>query len=128
MLNMKAWSQLVVAIVAAVWAALTDSATGDRITDQEWIVIAGFTVSAFGTWLVPNMDAGIAHYAKGFVSFMTAGLPVLYVVIPGGLTNAEMLEVLLAGAAAIGLAVGLKNSGYAFARKTTAGQGVAPPL
>lgn len=126
MLNMKAWAQLAVAIVAAVWAALTDSATADAVTTQEWIVIAGTGLGAFSVWVVPNLDVGIGHFAKGIVSFMTAGLPVLYVVIPGGLTQAEVLEVLIAGAAAVGLVVGVGNAGYRFASKAPAAVGPGP--
>lgn len=132
MVNMKAWAQLAVAVATAVWAALTDSVTGNTVTTQEWVVIAGLAVGALGVYIVPNLDAGVGKYAKGFVSFATAGLAVLYVVVPGGLTNAEILEVVIAGAAAIGLVVGVGNTGYAFARKTyTVSQAVrdqAPPL
>jgi hypothetical protein len=111
---MKAWVQLAVAIAAAIYAALTD----DMVTNQEWVVIGGTGVGALGVYIVPNLAFGIGRYAKGFVSFLTAGLAVLYVVIPGGLTNAEMLEVILAGAAAIGLVTGLGNANYTFASKT----------
>jgi hypothetical protein len=132
MLNMKAWAQLAVAVVVAVWAALTDSASGDTITTQEWVVIAGTGIGAFVVWVVPNLDTGIGKYAKTIASFATAGLSALYVVIPGGLTTAEMLEVLVAGASAIGLVVGVTNVGYRFARKApTVGQavqGAAPPV
>jgi hypothetical protein len=110
----KAWAQVVVAVVTGIYAAFTD----DRITDQEWVVIGGTAVGALGVYIVPNLAHGIGKYAKGVVSFLTAGLAVLYVVIPGGLTQAETLEVLLAGAAAIGLVVGLGNANYVFASKT----------
>lgn len=113
----KAVAQFAVAIVAAIWAALTDSATANAITPQEWAVVGTMAVGSFGVWIVPNLSEGVGRYAKGVVSFMTAGLPVLYVVLPGGLTNAELLEVLLAGAAAIGLVTGLKNPGYRWALK-----------
>jgi len=127
MKNIKAWGQLAVAILTAVYAALTDGS----IDVQEWIVVAGTAVGAFGVWLVPNLEGGVSHYAKGFVSFMTAGLPVLYVLIPGGLTQAETIEVVLAGLAAIGFVVGKGEKGYPFARQVSVGQvtrGEAPPL
>jgi hypothetical protein len=115
--NIKAWAQLGVAILTAVYAALTDAVNGDNITDREWIVIASTGVGAFVVWIVPNLETGIAKYAKGFASFATAGLPVLYVVIPGGLTQAETIEVILAGLAAIGFVVGFGEKRYTFARK-----------
>lgn len=128
MLNMKAVGQLVVAVLAAIYAALTDSDTGSSITVHEWIVVVGITVGSFGVWVVPNLEAGIAKYAKGVVSFLTAGLPVLYVVIAGGLTQAEVIEVVLAGLAAIGFVLVKGNKGYVFATLARAPQGTAPPL
>lgn len=131
MKDRKMWFQLLAAVAAAVWAALTDSATGDAITTAEWIVIATMAVGAFGVQIVPNLDEGIGRYAKGVVSFLTAALPALSLVIAGGLTTAEVLEVLLVGAAAVGLVVGVPNPGYVFAHKDTVGsvaRGSAPPL
>lgn len=116
MVNSKAWAQFAVAVVTAIWAALTDNG----IDTQEWVVIAGTAVGAFGVYVVTNLDSGIGYFAKGAVSFLTAGLSVLYVVVPGGLTTAEILEVVIAGAAAIGLVVGVGNPGYRFATKARA--------
>jgi hypothetical protein len=118
----KTWAMLGVAVVAAIYAALTDGG----IDQQEWIVIAGTAVGSFGVYIVPNMDVGLAHFAKGAVSFLTAGLAVLYVVVQGGLTQAEVIEVVLAACAAIGLTTGLENKGYVFAvKRPTVGQAVA---
>lgn len=111
MLNAKTWAMLGVAVLTAIYAALTDGG----IDSQEWIVIAGTAVGAFGVYVVPNLSAGVGYYAKGVVAFLTAGLPVLYVVLPGGLTQAETIEVVLAGLAAIGVTVGVGNKGYVFA-------------
>lgn len=124
MKNIKMWIQLGGAVVVAIWAALTDDATRDAITPAEWIVIATMAVGAFGLRIVPNLDEGIAKYAKGVVSFLTAALPALALAIAGGLTTAEMLEVLLVGAAAVGLVVGVGEKGYVFASQ----KHVAPPL
>lgn len=117
MLNMKAWGQFGVAVLASIYAAMTNGG----IDAQEWVVVAGTTVGAFVVWVVPNLETGIGKYAKGIASFATAGLAVLYVVIPGGLTQAETIEVILAGLAAIGFVVGKGNPGYVFARKVNVG-------
>lgn len=127
MTNVKMWMQLLAAVAAAVWAALTDEATRDAITPAEWIVVATMAVGAFGVQIVPNMDTGIAKYAKGVVSFLTAALPALAFAIAGGLTNAEMIEVLLVGAAAVGLVISFGDKGYVFATKRTVNV-TAPPL
>lgn len=128
MKDMKMWMQLLAAVAAAVWASLTDDATRDAITTAEWVVIATMAVGAFGVQVVPNLDEGIARYAKGVVSFLTAALPALSLVIAGGLTNAEILEVLLVGAAAVGLVVGVGNPRYVFATKRGVNATSAPPL
>lgn len=108
--NVKAWLQFSIAVLTGIYAQLTDGG----IDTQEWVVVAGIGVGAFGVYVVGNFKDGVARYAKGVVSFLTAGLSVLYVVIPGGLTTAETIEVLLAGAAAIGLVVGVRERGYLF--------------
>jgi hypothetical protein len=127
MTNVKMWLQLLAAIAAAIWAALTDDTTRDAITPAEWIVVATMAVGAFGVQIVPNLETGIAKYAKGVVSFLTAALPALSLAIAGGLTNAEMLEVLLVGAAAVGLVVSFGDKGYVFATKRRVNAS-APPL
>lgn len=118
MVNMKMWLQLGAAVVAAIWAALTDNVTANNITDQEWIVIGSLFVGAFGVQIVPNMEVGIARYAKTVVSILTAVLPVLGVLIIGGLTQAEVLELIIVGAGAVGLVASVGNPGYVFARKS----------
>lgn len=128
MTNVKMWLQLLVAVVAAVWAALTDDETRDAITSAEWIVVVTMAVGAFGVRIVPNLDEGVAKYAKGVVSFLTAALPALALVIAGGLTNAEILEVLLVGAAAVGLVVSFGEKDYVFATKRGVNATPAPPL
>ena len=121
--NRKMWMQLLMVAIAAIWAALTDDATRDRIVTQEWIVIGTMFVGAFGVQIVPNMEVGIARYAKTVVSILTAVLPVLGVLILGGLTQAEVLELIIVGAGAVGLVAGVGNPGYVFARKSVSQMG-----
>lgn len=101
----KATGAVLVATAAAVVSALTD----DVLSAQEVIVILGITVSAVGVSIVPNLNDGIARYAKGFVSFLMAGLSVIAVLIVGGLTLAEVLTALIAAAAAVGVVVAVPN-------------------
>lgn len=118
----KTWAMVGVAVLTAVYAALTDNG----IDQREWLVIIGTGVGAFGVYIVPEMESGIARGAKTVVAFISAGLPVLYVVIDGGLTTAEVIEVVLAGLAAIGLVAGFGNQGYRYAvKRSTVGQAVA---
>jgi hypothetical protein len=114
MINAKAWALVAVAVLTYVYAALTDGG----VDSQEWVVIVYTAVGAIGVYVVPNLSTGVGRFAKGAVAFLTAGLAALQVAVQGGLTLAELIEVLLAGAAAVGLTVGIRNPGYAFASKT----------
>jgi hypothetical protein len=115
--NLKMWAQIAMAVVASIWAALTDNETANNITREEWVVVVSLLVGALAVQVVPNLDAGIAKYAKGVTSFLSAALPVLGVLMVGGLTQAEILEVIIVGAGAIGLVTVVGNPGYVFARK-----------
>lgn len=114
MRNMKTWLQLGSAVVMAVWAALTDSASADNITNAEWVVIASMALGAFGVYVVPNMDESVGRVAKGIVSFLTAALPALSLSLSGGLTQTEMVAAIITGLAAVGLVTGVGNKGYVF--------------
>jgi uncharacterized membrane protein YhhN len=103
----KAAGVVLVAVLTAAVAALTDNV----ISPREWTVITGIGVSAVGTAVVPNLPAGIGGYAKSVVTFLVAGMAVLTVVIDGGLTMAEVYEVVLAGLAALGITVIPRNIG-----------------
>lgn len=103
----KALGVVLVAVLTAAVAALTD----DVISAKEWTVISGIGLSAVGTAVVPNLPSGIGGYAKTAVTFLVAGVAVLTVVIDGGLTAAEVYEVLLAGLAALGITVAPRNIG-----------------
>lgn len=92
---------VIVAVITAIVAALID----DTISPQEWVVVTGFGLSAIGTAIVPNLPYGIARYAKGAVTFLVAGAATLAVLIIGGLTVAEVLEVVIAAAASVGIVV-----------------------
>lgn len=124
MIALKAWGMVLVSALTYVYAALTDGGVDNR----EWVVVAYTVVGAIGVYIVPNLDAGPGKYAKSAVAFLTAGLAALQVVVQGGLTTAEMIEVLLAGAAAVGLVAGVKNFGYRFAvKRPTVGEAVTGP-
>lgn len=117
MRQIKMWLQLGGAIAMAVLAALTDSDTADRITPFEWTIVSVMAIGAFGVQIVPNMEEGVARYAKGVVSFLTAALPPLGLSLAGGLTQAEVISSIVIGMAAVGLVTVVGNPGYVFATK-----------
>lgn len=96
----KAVAGVLVTVGAFVASVLTDG-----ISPQEWVLIAGTGASAVGVGIVPNLPSGVAEYAKGFVAFFVAGSTALSVLILGGLTVAEAIEVGVVAFAAIGVTV-----------------------
>jgi uncharacterized membrane protein YhhN len=119
--KIKAWMQVLGAVVMAIWAALTDTDTADRVTSAEAVLIASLAVGAIGTYIVGNLDTGAGHYAKGVVSFLTAALPALSLSLAGGLTTTEVWEALVVGFATTGLVTGVGEKGYVFATKRLVG-------
>jgi len=92
-----------VAVVVVTVASFVVTVLTDGITPQEWVLIAGVGVNAAGVAVVPNLDAGIGTVAKTVVSALLAGLTLLATAVLGGLTPTEVIEVLLACAAAVGV-------------------------
>lgn len=92
-----------VAVILVTVATFVSSVLTGGISAQEWVLIAGVAVSATGVALVPELDAGIGQIAKTLVTFLTAGLTVLATVILGGLTAPEVIEVVVAALASIGV-------------------------
>lgn len=99
-----------VAGVLVTVAAFVASVMTDGITPQEWVLIAGTAFSAVGVGIVPNLDSGVAVYAKGVVAFFVAGTGSLAVLIAGGLTPTEVIEAVVAAAAAVGVTTLLPNA------------------
>jgi hypothetical protein len=102
----KSLGVLLVTVLTAISAALTDG-----ITDQETVVIIGLGLSSFGTGIVPNLPTGVGAYAKAIVTLLLGSFAVLAVAITGGLTGAEVIEIVLAGFAAVGITVAPRNIG-----------------
>lgn len=98
----KAIGQVVVTVVAFIASIITD----DHISAEEWVLLAGTAVTAIGVYVVPNLNEGVAAAAKTVVAFLLAGLTVLSTMKLGdGLSTAEVLEVFLAAAGAVGFSV-----------------------
>lgn len=102
----KAAGVVLVAVLTAIASALTDG-----ITAREWTVVAGVFLASFGTGFVPNLPTGAGSVAKAITTFLIGGTAVLSVVIVEGLTTAELLEVVIAAFAAVGVTAGVRNVG-----------------
>ncbi|BCJ64162.1 hypothetical protein [Polymorphospora rubra] len=108
--------------VAVVFAGLTAAYAalgGDQHVDPvEWVAIATAAAQAILVWLVPLVPS--APWLKTAVNGALAVLGVLTVAIVGGLDNAEVVLMLLAGLSVLGVGVAPSAS------TTTAGPGRAP--
>jgi len=96
----KAAALVLVAVVQAVWSALSDG-----YTDQEVVMTVSIGLAAVGTYIVPELPGSIATIAKTVVTFLVTGFATATLLMVGGLTGQEVLECILTAAAAIGLSV-----------------------
>lgn len=97
----KSWLAALGAIASLLVAFLSDN----TITLHEWILLGGSFAVAVNMFVVPNLDAGLAKYAKGVVTAVIALFTILLVVIPGGVTTPEWIQVCIAVAAALGIPI-----------------------
>lgn len=100
----KAFSAVVVTVLAFLVSVMTDG-----ITAQEWVLTIGTGLSATGVAVVPNLPVGIGAAAKAIVTFLIAGTTALSVLILGGLTTAEVIEVIVAACASVGIVAIVPN-------------------
>lgn len=112
----KAWAMVAVTVLTFLYTAFDEG-----MTSAEWVLVLSTGLGAFGTYVVDNLDVGIARYAKAIVAFLLPALGIAAVQITDGLTPQEWIEALLAGAAGVGLVAGLRNPGYQFSHKDTVG-------
>jgi hypothetical protein len=102
----KAVALVLVGIGTFVASILTDG-----ISPEEWAMIAAVGLSSAGVYVVPELPLGVAAVAKTVLTFLVTGSTTLALVVGGGLTGAELLEVVLAACAAIGLVAVVPNVG-----------------
>lgn len=86
-------------VVAAVVIPYFDS--GNPITALDVIAMATAAVTAFGTYITPIIPQ--APLAKTSVGATLAALTALALVLPGGLNGGDVLDILVAVAAALGI-------------------------
>jgi|SRR5437764_1032166 len=95
----KALGMVAATVLSAVLAAMV----GGHITTTGWINVALAGVGAVSVAIVPNLNAGVGRYAKASVAVATAVLTLLVSLIDGGLTTAEILQLVIAGLGAVGV-------------------------
>ncbi len=92
----------VVAVIVAVLSAVGAALTGDEtISNNEWVNVAIAGVTAAAVFAAPNVPG--ARYTKAILAVLGAGLAVLASAILGGVTYTEWIQIILAGAGAVGV-------------------------
>ena len=99
---MNQYAKFILITVATVLSAVSAALVGDNvISAQEWVNVAILGVGALGVFAAPNVPG--ARYTKAILAVLAAVLTVLSSVILGGIGTAEIIQMVLAGLAALGV-------------------------
>lgn len=99
---MNKYAKFIAIVVATVLSAVSAALFGDSvISPQEWVNVAILGVGAAAVFAGPNVPG--ARYTKSILAVLAAVLTVLASVIVGGVGTAEIIQMLLAGLAAVGV-------------------------
>jgi hypothetical protein len=102
------YAKAIVLVLAAGLSIFVAASTDNVVSPVEYTNIGLGILTAIGVYLIPNLQSGVAKYAKTIVAFGGAAVTALAVVVANaadwnGVTQNDWLGVLLAGLAAIGL-------------------------
>ena len=100
---MRAYGKVIVAILAAAAMALYQFLDDGHITPVEWVTIAITTTIAVNTYLVPLTVEW--PWMKTAVAVVISVLNVLVIVILDGITQQEIIELLIAVLTPLGIGV-----------------------
>jgi hypothetical protein len=99
---MQKYAKFIVIVVATILSALSAALVGDNaVIPEEWVNVAILGVGAAGVFAAPNVPG--AKYTKSVLAVLAAGLTVLATVILGGITTAEIIQIVVAGLGALGV-------------------------
>lgn len=91
------------AAAATVLTALAAALADNGMSTVELINTLIVLCSAVGVVIVPDLDTGVARYAKPIVAALGAALTLLVTLIADGVTASEWIQVVLAGLGAVGV-------------------------
>jgi uncharacterized membrane protein len=89
-------------ILMAVLTTVQDASSDSRIDAQEWVQVALQAIMAFNVWATANLP----QYGKmkTYVAAVIAVVSLLYTVIIGGVSTQEIINLVITGLAALGVA------------------------
>lgn len=99
-LTWRAYTKSIVQVLITVLVAVAAVWTGG-VTPIEWVNIGIVGVTALNVFAAPNVPG--AAYTKAILSATGAGLVVLTSAITGGISFPELVQILVAGAGAVGV-------------------------
>lgn len=96
------YAKLVGQVVVTIAVAIVAYMAGDNVVDSvEWVNVAIVGVGAAGVFYAPNIPG--APITKFVLSALAAVLTVLASAIVGGIQTVELIQMLIAGAGAVGV-------------------------
>lgn len=96
------YAKLVMQVIVTIAAAIVAAMAGDNALDSvEWVNVAIIGAGAVAVVYTPNVPG--APVAKFVVSAIAAVLTVLASAIVGGIQSVEVIQMLIAGAGAVGV-------------------------
>lgn len=99
---MRKYSKAIAAVVATILSAVAAALLGDNVVSAtEWVNVAIAGVGAAAVFAAPNVPG--APVTKAVLAVLTAVLTVLVSAIVGGITTVEWIQIILAGAGAVGV-------------------------
>lgn len=107
-MDIKVYAKSIAAVVATVLSAIYISLGDGSVSSTEWVNVAIAGVGALTVFYAPNVP--FAKYTKSVVAAATAGLIVLQSAITDGVTQTELIQIVLAVAGAVGV-YAVKNKG-----------------
>lgn len=89
-------------IVMAVLTTVQEASSDSHIDAQEWVQVALQAIMAFNVWATANLP----QYTKmkTYVAAVIAVVSLLYTVIIGGVSTQEIINLIITGLAALGVA------------------------
>lgn len=87
----------------AVLTTIQDSLTDQRISSQEWVLVLLGALMAFNVWATANLPQ--YTHMKTYVSAAIVVVGVLQTAIVGGVDMAEVINMIVLGLAALGVAI-----------------------
>lgn len=102
---MRNWKKSLGAVVATIASALVAALSGDNaLSSPEILNIVVIALAAVSATVIPELDAGIAQFAKPIVLASSAAATLAVNLIADGITTGEWLQLLVAALGAVGIA------------------------